>query len=130
MLTSKGEKVLSGDVHSQASGTRKEFRGPFQGLEPKAEAAGLSQDTGGVSQGSGKVSFPPSSLPCSAGASSRAWPLPASSTPTPSAGWEAVRTAGLLMPGGGSQSEEPSRTELAPAPSDIDVAGWMTSLPC
>lgn len=67
------------DVHNQASGTRKGVQGPSMDLSPKAEAAGLSQD-----QGSGKgAPFPPSSCLVQQGPPPRAWPLPASSTPTP-----------------------------------------------
>lgn len=121
------------DVHSQASGTRKGVQGPFRDLSPKAEPAGLSQDhrrhQAGLREG---CSIPTVLLPCSAGASSQGLATPCVQHPHPSAGWEAVRRlfAGAVPGGRFSQSKEPSRTELAPAPSDIDVAGWMTSLPC
>ena len=77
-------------------------------------------------------SFPTVLLPCSAEASSQGLATPRIQHPHPSASWEAVRRlfAGAVPGGRFSQSKEPSRTELAPAPSDIDVAGWMTSLPC
>lgn len=62
MFIGKGKKSPFRDGGRQASGTEKEVQGPFMDLNPKAKAAGLSQDCVRVREGSRKAApFPPSS---------------------------------------------------------------------